>query len=222
MCNTNYEFSEDKVRKVLEGIREKHFFTSEMHFKIEFIMKAKELNPDFDFYPEYVKKEDSKTHYDLLVITNEKKEKVLFEFKYLTDKYSQELDNGITLTTNSNKNSKRKYDCWRDIERIENCIDSKMFDYGYFILITNSSYFWNKSDNDTCAKDFSIAQGMHRASTKSWRDGTSDSTKGGRDDSIVINNNYQFTYEEFYDSKEKNGHFQYLIVPIGDNEKLKL
>ncbi len=197
------EFNLSQIKTILINISKKYSsFTSELHFQIALIIEAMRSFQDYDFYPEYVMDKDRKNHYDLFV--QAKNDKVLFEFKYLTDE--------------RNRNPKRKYDCWKDIERIEECTRSGDADYGYFILLTNSPYYWNESKKETCSQEFSICEGRHSHEKKSWKKETSASTKNRRENAISIQNDYDFKYEEFYDSKEKNGRFRYLIVPIGDSE----
>lgn len=188
------ELDLDNIKKILENLshQKNHLFISELHFQIALIIEAMRSFQDYDFYPEYVMDKDRKNHYDLFV--QAKNDKVLFEFKYLTDE--------------RNRNPKRKYDCWKDIERIEECTRSGDADYGYFILLTNSPYYWNESKKETCSQEFSICEGRHSHEKKSWKEGTSDSTKNRRENPISIKNDYDFRYEDF-----SNG-FKSLIVSI--------
>lgn len=225
------EFSLSMVKTILAFIAAKdHFFVSEAHLQTEFIIAAAKLFPDNNYYPELVpcnvpKKYEDKykekgIHFDLVIRTAKQKQKVLIEFKYITNPYSEIID-GMNLQVKSHKSlNKRRYDCWKDIERIEmfSKEQDSDIDYGYFILITNIPGLWeNAGKEEYDAGDFYIEEGSHDAGIRKWKQGVSDGTTQGRDYPIEIVNSYYFKYEGFYDFGDKYGKFKSLVVEI-DNK----
>ena len=223
------EFSLSMVKAILAFIAAKdHFFVSEAHLQTEFIIAAAKLFPDNKYYPEIVpgnipkrfenKYKDKGVHFDLVIKTATKT--VLIEFKYITNTYSNVID-GMPLKVNSHKSlNKRRYDCWKDIERIEifSLEQDSDVDYGYFILITNIPGLWeNAGKKEYDAGAFYVEEGPQEAKIRKWKQGVSDGTTQGRDYPIEIVNSYYFKYEDFYDFGDKYGKFKSLVVEI-DNK----
>ena len=221
----NKEFNIEMIRNVMNYIANKnHFFVSEVHLQTEFIIAAAKLYPEFNYYPElvpskvpnnYINKYGKKgTHFDLLIKT--KTQKVLIEFKYITDTYS-DIVNDIFLEVKSHMAMDiRRYDCWKDIERIERFSKSSEsdVDYGYFILVTNVPALWDNPGNNSLDAEFHIENGLHKHGLRKWRDGTSKGTTKGRELPIETDFDYVFKYYPFFDSKKRHGEFRFLVVDI--------
>ena len=213
------EFGIDKVNEVLSTLAKKDkFFVSEAHLQTEFIIMAKELYKDYEYYPELVPSIDkmpeeyseNDVHFDLLINANH--QKVLIEFKYLAKEFSGTIDDMQIHGKSHFSLSKRRYDCWKDIERIEKFTYSNKtdIDYGYFILITNSSSLWNKTKETSLDYEFHIEEGVHKAGIKRWKDKISDDTKKKRYKPIEITKDYNFEYKEY-----SSPSFKQLVVEIG-------
>ena len=147
--------------------------------------------------------------FDLLIKC--KTQTVLIEFKYLTREHKEEIDGFCIQVKNHSAQDIRRYDCWKDIARIEACtIDDKTdVDYGYFILITNDSAYWKAPrSTDTMDSAFRMQEGIHESESKRWREGASKGTIGDRNHEIYIKHNYYFEYKGFYKG------FKSLIVAI--------
>ncbi len=221
------DFSIDDVKKVLSALANKdHFFVSEAHLQTEFIIEAAKEYASFKFYPElvpsnvpsdYLKNHGTKgIHFDLLIKTSNN-QKVLVEFKYITHTYENCVEEMLLSVKSHEALDIRRYDCWKDIERIESFVISNQsdIDYGYFILITNVPGLWNSSlRKNTLDAQFHIVEGEHKAGTRSWREGASKGTTHGRESSINTKNNYNFRYDDFYDFRNKHGLFRSLVVDI--------
>lgn len=208
--NKNKEFSIDMVQNVLDRLAKKdHFFVSEAHLQTEFIIEAAKIYPDMRYYPElapstfpsnYEKDFGGKAiFFDLLIKC--KTQTVLVEFKYLTREYEEVVDGLHIQVKNHSAQDIRRYDCWKDIARIEACtIDDKTdIDYGYFILVTNDSSYWKAPRSaNTMDSAFRMQSGIHKAENKKWRDDASKGTIGDRNHEINIKHNYYFEYKDFY------------------------
>ena len=221
----NKEFTTEMVQKVLDVLAKKDcFFVSEAHLQTEFIIEAAKLYPNNLYYPELVPSKvpeeflsmygEKGIHFDLIIKT--KHDTILVEFKYLTALY-EETVNDFNLQVKSHMAMDiRRYDCWKDISRIELFTKDKAtkVDYGYFVLITNVPGFWKASTRETFDLEFHLNEGAHAKGLKSWKQGASEGTVRGREKPIYVLNDYYFGYKDFYDSKKKNGLFKSLIVPI--------
>lgn len=219
------EFDINMVKSVLSYIAKRnHFFVSEAHLQTEFAIASALLFPNNTYYPElvpgkvpkkYLEKFGEKgTHFDLIIKT--KNQNVLIEFKYITNTYANNVD-GMWLQVKSHMAMDiRRYDCWKDIERIELFTkeqDSDV-DYGYFVLITNVPALWNQPGSNTLDAEFHVENGSHHAGVRKWKQGASKGTIKGREKQIETTNNYIFEYDGFYDFKDKNGKFMSLVVEI--------
>lgn len=223
----NKEFTVEMVQKVLEVLSKKdHLFVSEAHLQTEFIIETAKLYPDYLYYPELVPNNipvkylqrygENGIHFDLIVKT--KNDVVLFEFKYITESYS-EIVNGVDIKVKSHvAMDVRRYDCWKDISRIELFSEdaSTNVSYGYFILITNVSRLWKNPINKTYDLQFQLNNGLHPKGIKRWDESASKGTIKGREEPLYIDNDYSFGYKDFYKSDKDNGTFKSLVVPIGD------
>ena len=220
MISMNKEFSLEMFQNVLNRLKDKdHFFVSEAHLQTEFIIEAAKMYKDFKYYPElapsnlpaeYEADFGSKAVFFDLIIKC-KNQTVLVEFKYLTKEYDETVNGFRIALKNQSAQAIRRYDCWKDISRIETCTinDEIEVDYGYFILITNDPSYWKKpKKSNTIDSAFRIHSGHHKAGNKKWREDTSKGTIGNRSHVIKIQKGYTFQYEPFYDK------FQLLLVPI--------
>ena len=219
-------FDEDKIAKILKILANKdHFFVSELHLQTEFIIEASKKYGEFNYYPEYSPSEipsnyqknhsNKRARFDLLIKGND--QKVIIEFKYLTKEYKETFNDMFLEVKSHLAFDIRRYDTWRDIERIENFVEDDKMDYssGFLILITNADAFYkSKYKSGTNDEAFRIHEGEHLGGIKEWGKQTSDGTKKGRESPIYIRNTYYFDYKDFYSSKKNDGRFKYVIVPI--------
>lgn len=221
----NKEFSIEMIHHIMTYLAKRnHFFVSEAHLQTEFIIASAKLYPEFSYYPElvpnkvpsdYLSKYGNKgTHFDLLIKT--KTQKVLIEFKYITNTYSDYVDDMFLEVKSHMALDIRRYDSWKDIERIERFSKSKDsdIDYGYFVLVTNVPALWNNPGLDSFDAEFHLENGLHKAGIRNWKSGASKGTTKGRVLPIETTNDYVFEYLPFFDSHKKYGEFKYLAVEI--------
>ena len=170
-------FTKEDVIKVLDKLKKSYpCFVSEAHFQMMFAIEAKNQKKDkFKFYPEYP---IGKDHIDLMIVDCSNKEKTLIEFKYKTknttsgEKLSFILPPGVEVIPSSmGARPIAKYDCWKDIERLERFVGEEECSNGFFIFLTNDSLYWKeKRDSEAYGNDFSMEEGNHECETKKWKD----------------------------------------------------
>ncbi|MBR0462301.1 MAG: hypothetical protein IJJ00_06290 [Erysipelotrichaceae bacterium] len=204
------------VTRVIEELSSKRYplFVSERHLQVAFILKAKELYPDYEYIPEYVYKEEKDHHIDLMV-SNNNGDRIAFEFKYIVagGKIKVPGDNEYELRNHSAVDI-RRYQCVKDISRLEKYVESGTLKCkkGYFILITNMHLFWDGSKEDSVAADFDIKdnstlnKGLHKP-----KESTSFSIQYKK---FETNNDYKIKYKDYAKTDGKCGLFKYLCVEV--------
>lgn len=205
------------VKKIIEELSKGEYplFVSERHLQVAFSLKAKELYPDYELVPEYVYKK-GKDIYHIDLICKNNKEKIAFEFKYVVaggkikvpgdDQYSLRNHSAIDI---------RRYQCVKDIERLEKYVNSNDLkcNRGYFILITNMHGFWNGSKSDSVAADFDI---KHNTKLKKGQHVATGKGRFARDYSepIKLKNGYLINYCDYVEVDGEHGLFKYLCVCV--------
>ena len=215
----------DIIKEILEKLKEKNdFFVSEAHLQTEFIIVAASLYPNYKYFPELspsiipsnYKYGKNGLHFDLLIKAHN--QKILVEFKYITYEYRGKIDEFESCVKLHAALGKRRYDCWKDIERIETFTKANEtdIDYGYFILVTNVPAIWKESAKRGIDADFNMSEGFHKAGKKTWKTSASEATIKKRKNSIETKNDYYFEYNEFSSLNGKHGLFKYLVVEINN------
>ena len=156
-------FDSDNVQEILNNLSEQYrFFVSEKHFQVAFTIEMAKKYPEYDYYPEY--SPSNGMYYDLMVKTPD--ETIVIEFKYLTAPFS-EPKKGLNLCVKSHQALDiRRYDCWKDISRIESFSDKWQKTRGFFVLVTNAKSYWRESGRNTLDKYFRINEGQHSGGDK--------------------------------------------------------
>lgn len=234
-----YMFTLEDVEKVIQKLsNDKRIFVSEADLQVSFIIEAsKTIEKEFYYYPEFSPSSDEvpkeykdnfggKVNFDLLIIDKETNDKTIIEFKYKTKELSNYQTNrdGMPVYINKGGNDAPdlgRYDCWKDIYRIEQFVKSKYCKKGFFIFITDvEAYLTNPEDK--YYKDFDMSKGQHSPNQngKYWKQRNNHISSIGkeRDHPLKINNLYEFEYktflEEFTTGKKTKHNFKYLIVKI--------
>ena len=203
----------DPIVVIQKLIDDKKLFVSERHMQVEFILTAKKCFPNCKFIPEYVFKADDNTyHIDLMV--EEDGNYIAFEFKYVVAGgiISVPGDPEYTLRNHSALPA-RRYQCVRDIARLETYKRNKKCVEGYFLLITNMKAFWEPdSGRGQMGNDFILSD---NCDLKAGSHKYDESFKVGQQcEEIITENNYHLEYKEYLLISQKNGLFKYLLVKI--------
>ncbi len=233
--------TKQQVDDIIEALKRSRFcYVSEAHIQLQFaIIGAQMFGDQFDFIPEfpghtaYSENAEQKTEFDLLVFDKKTGDKTLIEFKYKTKnevqknkqrmQYPVVLGGALELANHGAQNPNR-YDCWRDIYRIEQNVKHKDVNNGFFIFVTNDMAYIKKDGSNSvfCKRDdFSLMQGEHKHQTKKVDPNVKDSSAGAfrKSNPIKIENDYDFQYADFQDFKNYNvnepyNKFMYLLVEI--------
>lgn len=230
--------TKDLVIQIIEELKKSEFcYVSEAHIQLQFaIIGAKLLRGKFNFIPEYPGytmyggTTSQKTEFDLLVNDTKTGENTLIEFKYKT-KNDATIDKrewfpvafgGKLPLANDGAHNPNRYDCWRDIYRIEQNVKNKKVKNGFFLFVTNDEAYINEDGSNSVfckGDDFSLMKGEHKHQTKKVDPNVKDSSAGAfrKSNPIKIDNDYDFEYKDFQDFtnvKKPYNKFQYLLVEI--------
>ena len=219
-------FTRTQVEKVIDELKHNNaIFVSEAHFQIAFLFEAYKLYGNkFNFIPEYPITNNSTNHdeIDLVVEDVVSKEKTFIEFKHKTKN-----DGKLSLTVPvygiqcsfapkyHGAQNLGRYDCWHDIQRIEDYKTNGKATNGFFIFLTNDDAYWKKDGSKTFGTDFSLKNNRKTQKTMNWPPNININSIGNiRNTPIVIKGNYTLKYNPYLNFNKKNGEFKILIVDM--------
>ena len=224
MWGMNIMFDLNDVNSILDSLSEEYLcFASEAHFQLMFAFEAnKQFGEKYLFYPEWpcnAEIGNKKDHIDLMIV-DENKEKTFIEFKYKTRKgctYTLPPDVKIT-PSNMGARSIAKYDCWKDIQRLEKHVDNREASNAFFIFLTNDPLYWKERNaSEVYGDDFSMEDGNHSSKPKRWKDADKvEKAIGEKRKDPIITKDYNFEYTPYSKTEDdkKAGEFKVLVVDI--------
>ena len=190
-------------------------FVSERDLQVNFAIKLQELNNKLSVIPEYVFEDKQKKdfyHIDLVVIDDDKK-RIAFEFKYVTSKFVTTINNIEYELKNHAAIDIRRIQCYKDISRLETYIKGG-FDKGYLVLLTNAKGFWEGAKDP---REFELKEGIviknvfHKANTKSEMNCFEKEINNGQK-GITLKNNYKVKWNDY--KNFGSCLFRYLIIEV--------
>ena len=215
---------DEKIKTIIEKLKKKYpVFVSERHLQVAFsieaekVIKGCKLYPEDIFNPKTSKSEKSKNRYIDLVIEKESK-KVAFEFKYIVCDFEADINKRHIKLRHQSAWPGRRYDCLKDIERLEilkkEKDKDKRIDEGYFVLITNYKGFCERKNKEKVVKDeeFRFESGIKKG-TKKWAKDTG-GMKNGRENSITISHDYDVNFELYNNVKTGKGNTEFKVLVL--------
>ena len=122
------------------------------------------------------------------------------------------------IPSNMGARSIAKYDCWKDIQRLEKHVDNREASNGFFIFLTNDSLYWKEKNVSKVYGDaFSMENGKHSNKEKKWKNADKVEKAIGvkRKDSISTKDfNFEYTPYSKTEDDKKAGEFKVLVVDI--------
>lgn len=154
------------------------------------------------------------------MIVYKNREKTFIEFKYKTRKgCTYTLPPGLeVIPSNMGARSIAKYDCWKDIQRLEKYVAKGEASNAFFIFLTNDPLYWKERNaSEVYGDDFSLEDGNHSSKTKRWKDVDKvEKTIGEKRKDPIIAKDYNFEYFPYSKTvvNKKVDEFQFLVVDI--------
>lgn len=112
----------------------------------------------------------------------------------------------------------RRYDCLKDIERLEilkkEKDKDKRIDEGYFVLITNYKGFWERKnkEKEVMDEEFRFEREIKKG-VKKWSEKTG-GMKKGREKPITISHDYDVVFELFNKIESGNGNVEFKVLML--------
>lgn len=202
------------INEVIDEMKNKEFplFVSERQMQVAFAFSIEKTHSSqYEIIPELPFNKDRNKHIDLAIFSKDKQERIAFEFKYVV---SNEKIN-IAYCEDFELKKQGAYtlrcaDCYRDIARLEEYVNSKEFTKGYFFLITNvKKGIMNKPNKNTSGASFELSDNYTiNKGTYSINENCRELSRRKNLNGIEIKNTYKCVYELF------SGNFKYLLLEI--------
>lgn len=156
----------------------------------------------------------SRASLDLLL--NLPDEKIGFEFKDKTSPISTEVNGEAFSLLNQGALDIFRYDCLKDISRLENAIGSGQISRGYFILLTNEPAVWSRPIRNGNADDeFKLHENETLEGARTWGPTAGSGTRKKRENIITLAGEYQCRWYPFsLIQGEKFGTFNCLVIEV--------
>ncbi|MFM9873074.1 MAG: hypothetical protein ACKVQS_06365 [Fimbriimonadaceae bacterium] len=204
-----------KIEAVLEALsRQRPIFYSEADFQHAFAWTAKSLTMCEARLEVRMIHSTARASIDLLL--NLPDEKVGFEFKYITKPICTTINGESFTLLNQGALDILRYNCLKDISRLENAIGSHQIDRGFFVLLTNDPALWSPPLRQGHADDeFKIHHSATLSGTRSWGPTAGPGTTNKRENTISFAEDYVCEWVPYsFIQGEKFGTFQALVIPV--------
>jgi len=151
---------------------------------------------------------------DLLLRTPD--DAIGIEFKYVTKPINVQVAGELFQLRNQGALDILRYDCLKDISRLENAIGSGQINRGYFVILTNDPSLWSASSRTgTADEQFKIHQGQVISGIKDWGQTAGEGTRKGRESAISLSSDYVCNWNAYsVFPGERNGTFQSMVIPV--------
>lgn len=109
-----------------------------------------------------------------------------------------------------------RYDFLKDVARLESIIVSRPKAQAWAIMLSNDSAYWSppRGHDDTSAA-FSLADGRRVAGSLAWSTRASAGTKRGREEPIVLGNQYVLSWRDYSNVGGRSySQFRYLALEL--------
>lgn len=158
---------------------------------------------------------DQRAYLDILMNLNN--QLIAIELKYKTRKLELDYYGEAFRLLNQSAADIGRYDFIKDITRLERFTNKIPGSRGVAIMLTNDySYYNPPTKYNQVDKEFRIHKDRILKGNLKWDDRASAGTKRGRENDLVLNKEYSLQWNHYSSvSENHNGHFKYLMVPIG-------
>lgn len=209
------------VHELLHSLsEERSVFHSEADFQHAFAWKIHETLPQAKIRLEYRPSPHNNEHLDIWVSTSEGAN--AFELKYTTGLFVAEIKGEKFHLANHAALDIRRYDFWKDVQRVESIVDSKSNVVGYALLLTNVKSYWNPGQKlDSVDESFRVHADRSVTGELKWAMHVAPGTIKGRDHSLHLKGEYTLKWQNYSNLEvPTNGQFRYLLIEISQDRFL--
>ena len=191
-------------------------FHSEADFQHEFALQIREHNPNCGIRLEYPIVLDKRIYLDMLLLHPDRR--IGVELKYITRLFNCAVDSEEFMLKDHSADDLRRYDFFKDVERLEALVKKNDLQRAYAIFLTNNPNFWRESTRDTADKAFRMHENrvIQPGSLLSWGASASAGTTKGREAEFNIQGQHKFEWNNYSEipNHSKNNIFRYLVLEI--------
>lgn len=210
------------IENIISKLQNKRpVFVSEADLQFEMALIIKDEFPNAKIRLEYCPSFNPNMHIDILVIIDNKW--IPIEIKYKTKggkNCSKQIENEIFNLKNHGAKDVNSYLYLKDIHRIEDIQEheSKFFQKGYTVFITNDLTYMKKPTKKNCYyREFSLEDGIIKSGVLKWDSKASDGTKKNCEDPIKLKGKYPIKWKLYKNIDDTStGTFIYLVNRIGE------
>lgn len=214
---------EFNLEKCLLSLAEKRpVFHSEADFQFSLAWEIQQQYQEAEIRLEcpFAFETDDNRYIDIVVCYND--EVIPIELKYKTKEVHILWRDELYDLKKHMGQSKVRYDCLKDIQRIENFStnnDSSHYKFlkGYIIWLTNDKSYWESECATRKCQEFSIKEGAIKSGEMNWCENPALGTIKGRKEAINLTGEYKIEwkrYKNLEDGCTRNCDFRYVILEI--------
>ena len=206
----------DGITKTMaELAKDRPIFHAEADFQHALAWQIKADHPEAKIRLESRPLPEESMFLDLLVELNG--QRLGIECKYMVKEIATTHDGEVFRLRDQSAHDIRRYDCLKDITRLEYFIHEKGIDVGLFLAVSNDSAYWKPSAGRlTMDKDFRIHEGREVSGVLRWAPHTGAGTMKSREQPLTLANTYKLKWQPFSQpTKDTKRAFRYLAVPVG-------
>ena len=204
------------IDRLMAGLAEiRPIFHAEADFQHALAWEIHQAMPDCQIRLEFNASTDSaeRRYLDLWLPTV----KVAIELKYCTRNLDAIFADERFALKNQSANDVRRYDFLKDIQRLEQSVESGPAETGVAILLTNDPLYWKPAGtSDTADAAFRIHEGREITGKLAWSEKAGSGTTKGRAQAITISGDYILRWRDYSQLPEPGkSRFRYLAVSVG-------
>ena len=138
------------------------------------------------------------------------------ECKYLVRRFEKDVEGEAFALRDQSAHDVRRYDCLKDVQRIEHLIETGVVDDGVVVVLSNDGSYWRPATRPgTKDAAFRINEGRTITGSLSWGPGTSAGTMRNREEPVNLSGRYRCQWADFSKlGDDRAGQFRYLAVPV--------
>ncbi len=202
----------EAVIAALQGQRP--VFHSEADFQHAFAWAAHELAPSLNVRLETHPQPNVRL--DLLLSRPDLDDYTAVELKYLTARWSGEVNGEHFALKNHGAQDERGYDVIKDIERVERFVAAHSGWNGIVATLTNDPSYWRppRHTRSTNAQAFRLCEGNVLHGVRAWGPRTGAGTRKNREADLTLAGQYACTWTDYSTLAGERGRFRLLTFSM--------
>ncbi|MCG3133017.1 MAG: hypothetical protein HMLKMBBP_00103 [Planctomycetes bacterium] len=138
--------------------------------------------------------------------------RVAIELKYWSRVLAVEIDGETFRLKSGAAQDVRRYDFWKDVERVQTLLSTGIVDVGFVLALTNDPGYWTPGRDGTVDRAFRMADGSMVRGELAWDPRASEGTRKGRERTISIRQPVPLRWADY--SVVGTERFRYVLVPL--------